>query len=383
MREKFKHTIHILIVVLILAFVIIELKPKLAPYFVNKSVTEFEKGNLSESLIYSNIAVQLDPLEPRVHYILGEIYASRQIYGVAIKEHKRTTELNPMFYKSHYALGQIYLKMKRYDDALMELKKVLKIAPANQQAKELIESAKYIYALELINNATDAYQKGERKDARELLQIASEMRRSHMYNLFEISNIYKKKAETDKLINSLEKILRLDPKHRLAYRLIGDIYLENEEYKKAKDSYKKFLSIEPNNASIHYNLAVVYNRLKMYDDSINEFRIALSLIPDNPNIIYGLASTYKNKEMFEEAMNLFEYLLKSGYDFPYLLLDIAEIYTETGKDQDAEAKIKEAIKLCEERLSQDSNELIYRITLDKALTQMKDYEDTKESKAKP
>ena len=382
MSGKFKHTIQILIVVLILAFVVVESKPRFAPYFINKSTNAFEKGNINESLMYSNIAVRLDPLEPQVHYILGEIYARRQIYGVAIKEYKKTLELNPMFSKSYYRLGQIYLKMKRYKEALTELDKALKITPENQQAKELIESAKHMYTMKLINNAIEAYQGGERKAARELLETAFEVRYARMYNLFEIANIYKKKSEEDKLINSLEKILRLDPKYRVAYRLLGDIYLENTEYKQAKDSYKKFLSIDPNDASIHYNLAVVYNRLKMYDDSMNEFRIALSLIPDNPNIIYGLASTYKDKQMYEESINLFQHLLTSGYDWPYVHLDIAQIYKETGKNQDAIKQLNEAIKLCEEKLLQDSNELVHKITLDKATVQMKNYKNTKESESK-
>ena len=124
-----KYLIQIIILLAILAIAIIALKQKFAPYFISKSISAFDKGDLNESLIYSNIAVRLDPLEPQVHYILGEIYNRRQIYGIAIKEHKRAVELNPMLYKSHYSLGQIYLKINRYKDAFEVSKEALKIQP--------------------------------------------------------------------------------------------------------------------------------------------------------------------------------------------------------------------------------------------------------------
>jgi tetratricopeptide (TPR) repeat protein len=363
-------------------FVVLDVKPRFAPYFIKQSIKAFDEANLNEALMYSKIAARLDPLEPQVHYMLGEIYARRQIYGIAIKEHKKALELNPLFPKAYFSLGQIYLEMRRYQEALDELQKLLNIDPANREAKELIGSIKHLYSLQLINNAIDSYQQGRRDEARRFLQIAYNVRYSHLYNLFEIINMYAANAKSDKLINSWGKILRLDPKYKLAYSLLGDIYLENTEYKKAKDAYRKFLDIEPNDASIHHNLAVAYNRLKMYDEAIDEFRIALSLIPDNPNIIYGLALTYKDKKMYEEAINLFKYLLRSGYDFTYAYLDIAQIHKEMGEIQNAKNTIQEVIKLCNEKLTKDPNNTIYRIVLDKARAQLKEYESAKDSSAK-
>jgi tetratricopeptide (TPR) repeat protein len=371
MKESIKKWLKVFSIITAILFVSLQIKPKLAPFFINKGIENFKKNNFNKSSFYLKIASFFNPREPLIHFKLAQIYRNKRLFYQTIQEYKKALNLNNKFSEASLGLANTYIELGQYDKAIIELNKGLKFNSTNQKIKQSIEIAKYDYTQYLINKATNAYTKKKRDAARKFLKIASELKPDYLFNPFMFENTLTKKESTNKAIAKLEKIVKMDPDYRIAYRLLGDSWLKNLAFKKAIDAYEKYLTIAPNDAAIHNNLAVCYNRLGLLDKSIEQYRIALSLYPDNINIIYGLAYSYLQSEMYQEALNLYNYLIKLQADLPYIYIDLAQIYKKTKKIDMAKNKLKEAIKITSENLKKNPTDQISRITLNEAKALLK------------
>ncbi|MFH1655877.1 MAG: tetratricopeptide repeat protein [Candidatus Omnitrophota bacterium] len=366
MQERIKKILKVLFIIVVIIFVVFQFKPRLAPYFINKGIKNFEENDLNQALLFLKTASALDPDKPVIHFKLAQIYQNKRSFYQAIEEYKKAIKSNPQYAEASVGLAEIYIEIGRHDDALLELNETLKLAPENQKVKEMMELAKYDYTQSQLDKAAKAYMRKERDEAREILKNAAGLQPDYLFNLFVVENILTKKESTNKDITVLEKIVKWDPEYRIVYRLLGDSWLKNLEFKKAISAYEKYLTIEPNDASIHNNLGVCYNRLELLDKSIEQYRIALSLLPDNQNVIYGLASSYRQKEMYEEAIKLYNHLLKLDANIAYAYLDLAKIYKNTEKPDEAKKNLDEAIKIAKDNLQKNPADEISRRTIDKA-----------------
>ena len=376
MKELLKKILKVSLVVATTVFIILQVKPSLAPFFINKGIEGFEKNNFNESLFYLKIASFLNPNEPVIHLKLAQIYHNKRLFYRAIQEYKKSLKLNEKFSDSSLGLANTYIEIGQHDEAILALNKALGFNPDDQKIKDLAELAKYDYTQYQINRAANAYTKKQQDEAREFLKSASELKPNFLFNLFVVENILTKNDSENKGIAALERIAKMDPDYRVAYRLLGDSWLENLEYKKAIDAYEKYLAIEPNDAAIHNNLAVCYHRLGLLDKSIEQYRIALSLLPDNINVIYGLASSYRHKDMHEEAINLYDHLLKLDPSLPYAYVELAEIYKNTEKLNEAKEKLEEAIDIATKNLQKDPADKISKIILDKTTASLEEISDS-------
>jgi len=366
MKENLREILKILLIIIVAIFVIFQFKPRLAPYFINKGIRNFEENDLNQALLFLKTASALDPDEPVIHFKLAQIFSNKRSFYQAIKEYKKAIKLNPEYAKASIGLAEIYIEIGRHDDALLELNEALKLVPENEKVKEMMELAKYDYTQSQLDKAAKAYMKKERDEAREILKNAAGLQPDYLFNLFVVENILKKEESTTEDITILEKIVKWDPEYRLVYRLLGDSWLKNLEFKKAINAYEKYLTIEPNDASIHNNLGICYNRLELLDKSIEHYRIALSLSPDNQNVIYGLASSYRQKEMYDEAIKLYNHLLKLDVNIAYAYLDLAEIYKNTEKNDGVKKNLEEAAKIASENLQNNPSDEISQKALNKA-----------------
>lgn len=83
------------------------------------------------------------PLEPRVHNNLGDMYTRRQKYDKAISEFTNAVNLNPSYAEAYHNLGRTYYLTGDNRNAVSNLNRALKINPALWQSCQILAAISY------------------------------------------------------------------------------------------------------------------------------------------------------------------------------------------------------------------------------------------------
>jgi tetratricopeptide (TPR) repeat protein len=95
-------------------------------------------------------------------------------------------------------------------------------------------------------------------------------------------------ADVQKQIDTLQSILKDDPKNLNALIQMGNLYFDAEQFNQAIETYSKVLQIEPKNADVRTDLGIMYRKKGDYDRAIAEFKKAAEVNPKHVNSRYNL-----------------------------------------------------------------------------------------------
>jgi tetratricopeptide (TPR) repeat protein len=76
------------------------------------------KDNPESAITYLKRALDLEPADARVHYLLGAEHAQIGMYDKAAEEMAHAVSLNPQLYTAHFQLGLLHLTSGRTEEAL-------------------------------------------------------------------------------------------------------------------------------------------------------------------------------------------------------------------------------------------------------------------------
>lgn len=153
--------------------------------------------------------IDMDPESPRVHQLLGQMYADRLEDDKALAQYKLAEQANPSMPDIHYQVGHLEWQFGDRDNALAEYHKELAINPYHAEADDEIGSI-----LLVLNQPQDA-------------------------------------------IPYLEAALRIDPTLMVAHQQLGKAYAMLKDYKHAEPELQR-ASTTDLDGSVYYQLWKVY-----------------------------------------------------------------------------------------------------------------------------
>jgi tetratricopeptide (TPR) repeat protein len=153
--------------------------------------------------------IDMDPESPRVHQLLGQMYADRREEDKALAQYKLAEQANPSMPDIHYQVGHLEWQFGDRDNALAEYHKELAINPYHAEADDEIGSI-----LLILNQPQDA-------------------------------------------IPYLEAALRIDPALMMAHQQLGKAYAMLRDYKHAEPELQR-ASTTDLDGSVYYQLWKVY-----------------------------------------------------------------------------------------------------------------------------
>lgn len=141
----------------------------------------------------------------------------------------------------------------------------------------------------------------------ELIRSPSEKRNI----LSEVAKIfYEKLNDSVRAIELYETILKEDPTHKEALKLLEKIYAKNEEWEKLLQQYLKKLEVEEDKdelINIYLNIGEIYeDKLKDLDKSIEYYRKALEFDPKLIPALKGLERLYTKLNRFLPLIEILE-----------------------------------------------------------------------------
>jgi adenylate cyclase len=332
-------------------------------------------GRPEEALGPVEKAMRLDP-ESAAYYSfhLGWAYRLLGRYEEALAAQKRTLSRNPEFLPAHVELARLYNELGREEEARAEeaaarrlspniLLEVLrgKAAPKKQQAEpegffarssaSLKAYGYFVYGSRHFLHLTHE----ENAQAQQLLEKATELdpQFALAHTLLGFTYAYEWAFQWSQDPQTLERALALarqalavDDASPLAHQLLGSVYLLNGQHERAVVEAEQVIALDPKDADGYLLLGEAYIFAGRPEDSIGLLEKAIRLKPRLPAPHFatlGLAYYLTGRQ--EEVLDALQQALSLTPNWLPARLCLAFIYSELGRETEAQAEVAEVLRL--------------------------------------
>ncbi|MFB0563428.1 MAG: tetratricopeptide repeat protein [Candidatus Lokiarchaeia archaeon] len=280
-------------------------------------------------------SIELNPINAdnylNVGLLLSNILSEDQVDALLTQ----AANLEPQAIYIHYAIGNRHLWNQKTKEALEEFKQVLDIA-ANQRTNSLIDtylpkilsqSFLLINDVELIREIIPhhyyCYLRFAQFLAERNLPVDS---KEYFYKAYETAPADKKEAillslawqlarfkQWDELIKTAQiyEGIKTDNKNSPRFNLLLiQAYYNQREYEKVIQSVDNALSLDPSNATLYYYQGLSYTRLSQNMKAVQSFEKAVEYAPDNPYMHINLANAYQSTGEMQKALDEWQKVLR-------------------------------------------------------------------------
>jgi len=207
-----------------------------------------------------------DPKNKELQLKMGQIYKTMGNYEKATHYFLRTRRYHPESTESLIEAVNIFLAQSKEKEALQTLNDLSKKHPA-QKDLHIVKS----YYYEKTDNLEVAVEE---------LNKYLESDEENVNILSKILTIHEKLKQTDKIIDTIKKMIAINPTAPL-YAKMALCYLKHNKLKTAEKYYKEALKLNQNNTTWHYNLGFIYEKQSDIDIAIKHYQKAYAI--DNKN----------------------------------------------------------------------------------------------------
>ncbi|MFP4496842.1 MAG: tetratricopeptide repeat protein [Vulcanimicrobiota bacterium] len=366
---------------------------------IKEAYFNYTRGSLLEAeLIYAEI-LRDDPDNFRALYSLGIIYQQQGIKDKAIEKFQRCIEINPDFAPSYNNLGWVYFTLGKYDKAqvlyMMAIKKdpgyllaysnlgtiymirnelnmaenifrkILEFQHDNTialnnlgltylrrgelyPAKEIFETVlKYDpYSAAAFINLSQVYQNlGLWGKALQSLENAQEFSPRSMAVNFAFGSLYFDMGNSQKARGYLKKVLKANPYHYGATRLLADILIEEKDGSAAEKKLNILASIAPNDHWAYTELGKLYLADNSYDKAIEYFKKSLDKKPDQYETWNLLGVSFEQAGDNEQAYNSYYQSAFLKTDYVPALLNLSRLLILSNKNLEANNYVTQVLSV--------------------------------------
>ena len=280
------------------------------------ALTAAEKG----LLIYPDDG-NLMCLSARAAIAMRELDTARRHAGEAASRY-------PAFAAAHDVLGDLQLIEGEARAALESYEKVLRLEPGRPAIPEKIARAR-----EMLDAAPESTIGGRlrRKQAAFSEQLAKAAE-------------YEKNGKRDEAETIYRDILKQDPEHVEASRLLAGIAAGYEQYREAAVFLRRAIELAPDYSRAWVDLANVQRKMEDYDDAIASAEKVVELTPDKPEAYLLYAGMLGVADRHEEAIAEYEKVLELAPGKAGAMCSMAHHLKTIGRQDDAVARYRECIE---------------------------------------
>lgn len=182
--------------------------------------------------------------------------------------------------------------------------------------KQAPESAFVWYKLGQLKNIMQDIR-GAEVDTRKALELNP----SHIPATWQLAQILVKRASYSgrrdinnvlkelKVLETLERVIELDPDHLDANHVLSDLAYQIGEYTTAEKSLKALTRILPFEPTFHERLGDIYDKLGRPHEAIDAYQRVIRIKPDDRNALRALGELYLNLDELTKARHSFEKVL--------------------------------------------------------------------------
>ncbi len=306
-------------------------KKKALQIFLEGNTLE-AKGALAEAILDYQEALRYDT-SSGIYYALAKNYFRLNKLLPAMENIRKALALDSTNVEYYQLLGDIYSFSHNNDSAAAVYKKIIGMDSTNVRAYfllgELYEYEKPLEALKMF---------------KKLLKIAG----PDWNVLLKIAEINERIGKIDDTINTIEKLLDVNPANLKVQKVLIDSYIKNKQYDKALKLTDDALLTFPNDLALIEYKANIYFKQGKYSESAKWYEKLIESKKISYKAKLRIASMFLNKtNENKDVLNLAEgMLLKTAKDSSGWEVNayLAEVELEKKNDSLAISYFKKAIK---------------------------------------
>ncbi|MGZ8467438.1 MAG: tetratricopeptide repeat protein, partial [Candidatus Binatia bacterium] len=164
-----------------------------------------------------------------------------------------------------------------------------------------------------------------------------------------LSVLYRKTKDFPRAIQSMERVVALDPKNDEAHFQLGALYDENKVKDKSIASMKKAIELNPKNAPALNYLGYTWAEMGVQlDEAEDLIARALKIAPNDGFYIDSLGWVYYQKGDYPRAVEQLERAVELTVDDPTIIEHLGDAYEKVGRTDRAVARYRESLKYSKE-----------------------------------
>ena len=175
-----------------------------------------------------------------------------------------------MFAATLFFAYQIYQHVQTLEDK----------TSANEPSQE--EDSAVFSAESLVEEADDAYERGETERAKSILEEAYRMEPENSEIINKLAYVTAKNGDRLKGIQFYERSLELDENNDLTHNAIASLYRSERAYERAQDHYLKALEIDDQYSQTYFNYGNLLSDMGNIEEARTMYKRALELQNDFP-----------------------------------------------------------------------------------------------------
>jgi len=309
----------------------------------NEKASEYlSAGNAKAAAESYQSALQLSPLDAKLHYNLSLALDRLADFPSERKELARTVELNPNLAVAQNQLGLLALRSGQQADAERRFRKTLAIDPRfseaqsnlgvlySQQGKNAEAAALFQQAIKNDPRYAKAYinlgllmaQQGAFSEAEQQFRTAIGVDANYPDAYAALGMLQAKTGHGAEAVKSFQKAVTLEPASAQAHLNLGIALVDQFDRPGGFKEFSEAARLDPKLAAAHYNLGRFFFETGTYEDADRELQTAIRLRPDDAGALYFLALTAKQENQVERSTVLLEKVVAAqpdNADAQYLL----------------------------------------------------------------
>ncbi len=248
--------------------------------FVKLKKEKIKENELIEIL---NRVLAIDPNKKETYLRLGKIYMDKENLTEAMALFKKMVKRFPKYYVGQFYLGDVYLTLKNYQAAKIQFLKSIELEQALVAPR---------------------------------------------FQLLDIYRIENTPDSTQKILDTYEQILTIEPDNYEALFGLALQYYKTGQKKKAGEIFTELSEDAGDNPRIIMSAADEFISNKKYDDAIIIFSQMLKTIPENSSLNFFLGMTYQAVEQFQKSIHHYLLVQEDHAQYKKTILSIAFLYKE-------------------------------------------------------
>jgi tetratricopeptide (TPR) repeat protein len=265
----------------------------------NDAAAQFNIGLIClEQKLAEDAIKELRPLltnpryQDRARYYIAMALEEKGDLKAASREYRLVDRASEQFIPARLRLAYLHYQMREKDQARIVLEDLQKLAP-NREEVYLTES--YFFEEEnLWDRAIKALQAG----------LPKVDRPAEIY--FRLAMLYEKINNREGSIESIKKVLELDPDNPDAQNFLGYSYAEaGTNLDEAENLIRAALRAKPASGHIIDSLGWVFYKKGQYDKAVPELERAYKIMPQDGTVAEHLADAYVQQKRYREALRLY------------------------------------------------------------------------------
>ncbi len=256
---------------------------------VKIGLLEFEEGDLSQAMEEFNFVLAAEPGHPTARYYLAAADLKSGARDKAREELEKIETGSPFYPEARIQIAGMQEEKNDTAGAILTVQTALEKMPGE---------------IGLHRALAHLFFRDKRySEAKETVELGLKQKPEDLTLLYLLGEVYDFLGQDDLCIETMQKVLRLDPKHADALNYIGYLYAEKgTKLEEALGMLKKAMEIRPNDGFIIDSLGWVYFQQKNYRKAQELIERAFSLVGDDPTIAEHLGDVHSAMGEREKAI---------------------------------------------------------------------------------